>query len=172
MRSDQSAISLDETKSVKFARDHWLLAIALLPLLRILILAEPPAEMAAIQLAERFLWISCWIFEAAIIVFASRAGFRLVPFWRALPLATRWLLAVWLASLSVATVRATYIDVATRSALEWLLHAVFAGAVWHLVMRDPVRFVRMFDRFSIAVPRFTAFAGVVAMALVYRIGIS
>lgn len=172
MHLEQDTGELDRTKIGRFVRDNWLLAVAIHPLLRVLILAEPPAESNAVQLAERFQWLSCWVLELAIVVVAIRDGFRVVPFIRNFHPKTKWLVAIWLAVLAIATFRAEYVELSIRSAFEWLMHGIFFLALWHLAARDHARFMHLFDRFARLLPWMTALAGLVVMGLVYSIGLS
>lgn len=155
----------------RFVRDNWLLVIAIHPLLRVLILAEPSAEMTEIQVAERFLWFSFWVVEAIVIIVAARSDFRVVPCFRALPPAVRVLVAIWLAVMSLATLNAAFSPPAFRSAATWLLHGLFALAFWHLAKRDR-NFEYTFDRFARIFPGITVLAGLVSMGAIYSIGLS
>ncbi len=161
-----------EWKASKFVRDYWPLALALHPLLRFLILAGSPWEMNGVQLAERFLWFSGWLVEIAIVLAAMGDGFRVMPYLRRMPPLARVLAAIWAAGVVVATAEASYLNDAVRSAFEWLLHGVFAMAVWHLIARDPARFAVAFDRFARIAPAITATVGLLVVVSVYRIGVS
>src|SRR5690606_8025874 len=155
-----------------FLRENWLIALAICPLVRVLVLAEPPSDMAKIQVAERYLWLSSSFVEVVVIIIAIRDGFRTTTFFQTLAAGTRLLIGVWLVALGIATLRAPYLGPAVRSALEWLVHGTFAMAVWYLAHRNRAAFAAQFHRFSRILPAVTAIAGLTAVALVYAIGLS
>jgi O-antigen ligase len=159
-------------KAGRLIRENWLLLFAMHPLLRTLLLAEPPTETTQFQLVERFQWLSCWILEAAIIVMAMRSGFRVKLFLGELSPGPKLLLAIWFAAMAITTARAEYFELAIRGMAEWVMHGLFAMAVWHLVVRDSPRFSTMFDRFAELTPWATSLAGLIAMWLVFSIGLS
>jgi len=162
-----------ETMLSAFVRKYWLLAVALHPLLRVLILVLPvPSAMDGIQVAERFLWASFWAVEAAVILVAARAGFQVVPSFRALNPAGQALAATWLVAMVIATVGATFFPPAFRSAAVWPLHGLFAMAVWHLATLDRTRFEKAFDRFTLVLSATTAAAGLLAVVAIYSIGLA
>lgn len=155
-----------------FLRDNWLLVVAIHPLVRALILIDPRPEMAKIQVAERFLWLSFWVVEAIVIITAARAGFRVIHCLRTLHLTVRVLATIWLAAIVIATLNATFFPPAFRSASIWLLHGMFTLALGYLATHDHAKFEYLFDRFSIIFACATAVAGAFVVASIYSIGLS
>ncbi|HWK42939.1 MAG TPA: O-antigen ligase family protein [Croceibacterium sp.] len=155
-----------------FACDNWLFLVALHPLIRVLILAPPSEVMPGLQTAEGFLWFSFWVVEALVIVTAIGAGFRIVPAFRGLPMPVQLMAWIWLAAVGIATLNATYFPPTIRSASTWVLHAIFALALWHLATRDRLQFGRAFDRFVLTLGWASAAAGMVSVAVIYSIGLS
>lgn len=153
-------------------RENWLSALAICPLIRVVVLAEPLSEMSRIQAAERYLWLSSLSVEAIVIIIAIRDGFRTTTFVQTLAAGTRLLIGAWLVALGIATLRAPYFGYAVRSALEWLLHGMFAISVWYLAHRNRAAFAAQFHRFSRILPAVTAIAGLIVVTLVYSIGLS
>jgi O-antigen ligase len=83
----------------------------------------------------------------------------------------RLLVAIWLPVMVIATFNASFPPPAFRSASTWLLHGMFALAVWHLATSDR-NFEYTFDRFARVLPGITGLAGLVSMGVIYSIGLS
>lgn len=152
--------------------DYWSVAISLYPLWRCALLAGPVPGVSAMQLAERFFWLTFWPVEALAILAAVANGFRIASAIRSLPRAVRLLLLAWLTSLILGTVTAGYPGAAFRSAIGWVVHATFALALWHLASRNPAQMARRFEQFANLLPWMTLAAGMLTMTQVFRIGLS
>lgn len=172
MDSQKVTIMKASTAGRNVAVDIWPVAIAFYPLWRCALLIGPVPELSGFQLAERFFWLTFWLVEALVILAAIADNFRIATFSALLPRAVRLLLIAWLASLIFGTVTAEYPAAALRSAVGWLVHATFAMALWHLASRDSVRTTRQFERFADLLPWATLLAGILAMAQIFRIGLS
>lgn len=151
-------------------RANWMLLLALYPLGRFLLLAEPSWEMSGFQRAERFLWLSFWLVEIAVVVRAHTNGFSLANFLKGLPPRAKTLVAVWLAALLWSTASAEHPSIALRNAAGWLMHAYVAAAVWHMFSRDDEA-ASQFSRFARVAPWIIVAVGILGLALVYRIGL-
>jgi len=170
-RSKDTAPYARLTVASAFIRGNWLLFIALYLVLRVLLLVPPSHVLPQFQVAEGFLWLSCWVVEAAIIMVASRSGFSLVPSVRALPRTAQALAVVWVVAVLISTLGAAFPATAIRSATLWSLHGIFALAVWHLANQDRPQLARTFDRLVLALGWASVAAGLISMMAIYSIGI-
>ena len=152
-------------------RNNWMIALAAYPMVRFLLLAEAPGEMSGFQLAERFMWLSIWPIELAIILTANSGSFSLGAALKSFGLRSRALLVVWIGALGLSSHLAPDPAAALPRIIEWLMHAYAAISAWHLLSGSDASTVRQFDRFVRLTPWVTAAVGGLGLMLVYRIGL-
>lgn len=169
--STSQSLNWPKSKMLPALRANWMVALAFYPLVRFMLLAEPPSEMSPLQVAERFLWIAFWPIEIAIIVAANASGFSIGAVLNRLRPKAKALVVVWLAALVWSSLSAPYPSIAFRSAVEWMIHGYAAVAAWHLMYGDSVAWEEQFGRLTRIAPWVTVVVGLLGLALVYRIGL-
>lgn len=162
---------ITRTGAAAWVSVYWLPALGVYSLLRFLLLALPVDGSAQWQQAERFLWLSFWPLELAVILAALWKGSEISVFVRRLAPGARILLAFWAAALVFSAVFSPDPFAALRSTLEWVVHGYFAAAVYFLISRDPDNAHHGFRLFGMIVPVVSAVVGLSGLMLVYFIGL-
>lgn len=149
---------------------YWILALAVPPLVRLLLMISPDQQYSRFQVAEINLWLSGWLAEIAVILVALQRGMRSRACFESLPKAVRVLAIVWVLALAVSTVTASaHPSLALMGGMGWLVHGLFGFSVWFLVSQGPVSAEKQFGLFCRVYPVITIVIGLFLLVFVLRI---
>ena len=110
----------------------WLCALSSLPLLTAMASLELDGVFAGWQVITRRFWLVPQLFEIATIIFALSQGCSPSAQIKALNLPVRLLVLLWFINLAIATAMAAQPQTAVLSAINWMIHGLFALSLWHL----------------------------------------
>lgn len=153
--------------------NHWMVALAITPVIRLLLMSTSTGSLSSLRAAEHYLWMSAWLAEVVIIFIAAGRGVDGWAFFQRLPRTIRFITGVWVAALVISTTQASAAPVlALLGCIEWLMHAAFAIAAWSLISQDAPRTERKFLGFCRVFPVVTILIGLAVLGYVLVTGIS
>lgn len=152
---------------------YWMMALAIAPLIRLLMTSASEGPLSFLRSAELSLWLSSWLVEVAVILVAVGRGLNSWTCFQRLPITLRLGVGIWATAVVISTIQATAAPVlALLGAIEWLLHAVFALAAWFLMSENSPGTERQFLSFCRVYPLVTVLVGVSVLGYVLVTGVS
>ena len=110
----------------------WLCTLSSLPFLSAITSLELDGVYAGWQVITRRFWLIPQLFEIATIVFALSKGWSPTAEFRSVNLPVKLLVLLWAINLAIATAMAEQPQTAVLSAINWMIHGLFALSIWHL----------------------------------------
>ncbi len=156
---------------VNFLGRNWLILLALIPLFRILVLTSSDGDFATWQLSWRIYWLPSLYFELAVIFIALLHKMGPASMFGELSKFLQLLIGGWIVTVIAASVLATFPGQALASAINWIVHLLFATSVVHLIRCHAEDREFMVRNFCLALAFSTALAGTALIAFVIFIGV-
>jgi O-antigen ligase len=154
-----------------FLGRNWLMLLAIIPLFRILVLTSSDGDFTNWQLSWRIFWSPSLYVELAVIIIALLHKMSPASMFSTLSRPVQYISGIWLVAVIAASSLAAFPTLAIASAINWIVHLLFAASAVHLFRCFDADLASMIQKFCLTLATCAALAGTAIIAFVIITGV-